>query len=173
MAKPKEQFQNILHTIFDLIEDEVKEGVYLQVADQMKQANNLISAMTEEKQVRIITLIREARHNTYYRHYYRNSRYHTGNSKLNEAEKAKSSDYYLCECGRYCHKKAEYIKEHLETEVHRQGLRNKKHSALKSRKINDDIKDGINITDEINREVVVEGFCIKHLIKIKQQQEQV
>jgi hypothetical protein len=74
---------------------------------------------------------------------------------LTEAQKAKHEDYILCNCGCYIHKDEQltHIKDTLK---HRQGIRNKKYSA--KYKNADDPK----IDFEINREVLLQGFCITH-----------
>jgi len=166
VKSPKERFQDILLEIFDLIEGSVPEGVYLQVAEQLKQANNELNALTIPAvpfgNVRIIQLVSEARQNTYYRRF-RNkptkARHH-----LTEAQKAKHTDYHLCSCGRYInHRKNTFVLEHLETQVHYQGLRNKKLSAKKAT---------TSIDDEIKREVCLTAFCLNHICEYQQDQEQ-
>ena len=152
--KPKERFQEILLEIFDLIEGQVPEGIYLQVADQLKQANTELNALTLATP-QVITLVQEVRQNYYYRHYVQRNR-KPPNPRLTEALKAKSDKYQLCSCGRYIHKKKEYIEEHLETQVHYQGIRNKKLSAKKK---------STNIEEEITREVVLSAFCLRHQFK--------
>jgi hypothetical protein len=165
--KPKERFQEILLTIFELIEDSVPEGVYLQVAEEMKKANNeLNNIVAPQPQIQIIRLIQEARQNYYYRHYVQRAK--PLPAKLTEAMKAKDPNYYLCKCGRFCHRKEEYVLEHLATHVHHQGLRNKKFAALKAKKIEGDELKKIDIEEEIRREVVVEGFALRHLKKQKE-----
>jgi hypothetical protein len=149
---PKERFQDILLEIFDLIEGCVPEGVYLQVAEQLKQANAELNALgNSAQQVRIIQLVSEARQNTYYRRFHnrpQKERHH-----LTEAEKAIHPDYHLCSCGRYINQKNRFILDHFKTQVHYQGLRNKRISAKKAT---------TNIDDEIQREVCLTAFCIKH-----------
>jgi hypothetical protein len=166
--KPKERFQEILLTIFELIEDSVPEGVYLQVAEQMKQANTELNSIVapQPQQVQIVRLIVEARRNYYYRHYVQRAK--PLPPKITEAMKAKSPDHYLCKCGRFCHRKEEYIEEHLKTHIHHQGLRNKKFAALKAKKIEGDELRKVNIEEEIRREVLIEEFALKHLKKQKE-----
>jgi hypothetical protein len=163
--KPKERFQEILLTIFELIEDSVPEGVYLQVAEEMKKANNELNSIVAP-QVQIGRLVQEARQNYYYRHYVQRTK--PLPPKMTEAKKANDPNYYLCKCGRFCHRKAEYIEEHLATHVHHQGLRNKKFAALKAKKIEGDALKKVDIEEEIRREVLVEGFALKHLQKQKE-----
>jgi len=165
--KPKERFQEILLTIFELIEDSVPEGVYLQVAEEMKKANNELNSLVapQTQQVQIVRLIVEARQNYYYRHHVQRAK--PLPAKLTEAMKAKSPNHYLCRCGRFCHRKEEYIAEHLATHIHHQGLRNKKFAALKAKKIEGDELKKVNIEEEIRREVLIEEFALKHLQKQK------
>jgi hypothetical protein len=171
VKKPKERFLEILMTIFELIEETVPEGVYLQVAEQLKQANKeLDKVVTPEPQVRIVTLVQEARQNFYYRNYV--TRPKPLPPRLTEAMKAKDANYYLCRCGRFCHRKPEYIEEHLETQVHYQGIRNKKLSALKAKKVEGEELKKIDIEAEIRREVVVEGFALRHLQKQKEKMDE-
>jgi len=157
--KPKERFQEILMEVFELIEGSVPEGIYLQVGNQLKEANDLLTQgefpATPQIQIRIIELVREARRNTYYRRFANKPskvRHH-----LTEAEKAKSDKYSLCSCGRYINNTdPDYLKEHLETSVHFQGLRNKKLAVKKGE---------TEIDEEVQREVMLTGFCLNHLSK--------
>jgi len=156
--KPKERFQEILLEIFELIEGQVPEGIYLQVADHLTDANRQITAFTAPPPppLQVITLVQEVRQNYYYRNYVRSQR-PKQNPRLTEADKAKSADHQLCSCGRYISKvKQEWIDEHLETQVHYQGIRNKKLSSKKK---------SFDIEDEIKREVVLSAFCLRHQFK--------
>lgn len=151
--KPKERFQEILLEIFDLIEGCVPEGIYLQVAEQLKNANTELNALTApEPRIQIIQLVQEARQNQYYRRYVgkpTKERLH-----LTEADKAKSPDHFLCDCGRYIYKKKNaWIEDHLKTQVHYQGIRNKKLASKKK---------SFNIEEEIQREVALTAFCLRH-----------
>ena len=78
---------------------------------------------------------------------------------MTEAEKAKSSHYTLCSCGCYIDNK-EHLNHIKNTLKHRTGLRNKKYSAKNGR------DDGL-VDFEINREVVLQGFCINHYSAVK------
>lgn len=153
--KPKERFQEILLEIFELIEGQVPDGIYLQVANHLTDANRQLNAFTAPAP-QIITLVQEVRQNYYYRNYVQRER-PKQNPRLTEAEKAKSPHHQLCSCGRYIsNREQEWIDEHLETQVHYQGIRNKKLSAKKK---------SFNIEEEIRREVVLSAFCLKHKFK--------
>lgn len=153
--KPKERFQEILLEIFELIEGQVPEGIYLQVANHLTDANRQLNALTTPSP-QIISLVQEVRQNYYYLNYVQRER-PKQHPRITEAEKAKSPDYQLCSCGRYIsNKEHKWVDEHLKTQVHYQGIRNKKLSAKKK---------SFNIEEEIKREVVLSAFCLKHNFK--------
>lgn len=151
---PKQRFQEILAEIFELIEGSVNEGIYLQVGDHLKEAFNLFG--NGQEVIRIVELVREARQNRFYKLFYKKP--NKVRQHLTEAQKANHPSYSLCNCGRYYNNTdPDYLKEHLETAVHFQGLRNKKLAAKKK---------NTNIDDEITREIKLTAFCINHLEKI-------
>ncbi len=161
--KPKERFQEILLEIFNLIETCVPEGIYLEVAEQLKLANEELNELVEPpERIRIVTLIQEVRTNRYYKQYVKNKNNDDKktNQKLSDADKMKQPHIYtLCQCGRfYSHLNKQYILEHLSTHVHYQCIRNKKYSAKKS---------STQIDNEVFREINLNSFCIKHLDKIQ------
>ena len=149
--KPKEELHELMCEVFSMIENmDIQEGKYLEFAEKFKEMNININRLAEMKQ----TIIQ----NVYYQRYVK----HTTTIKrkrLTEAEKAKSSHYTLCSCGCYIDNK-EHLNHIKNTLKHRTGLRNKKYSAKNGR------DDGL-IDFEINREVVLQGFCINHYSAVK------
>jgi len=143
----KQEFTALLHEVFAMIEDlDVNEGIYLQFADLFKQMNLKVDRLSQ-----IRTIILE---NRYYTRHVRHSGATLTTQRLTEAEKSKRADYHLCECGRYVSNNARWGLDHNKTLVHHQGLRNRKYAR---RGLKDDV-----ITDQINREVALSAFCLKH-----------
>lgn len=151
---PKIKFQNILLQIFELIETNVNEGVYLEVANCMKNINDELN-----------NLLREGRNNSYYRNNIRTPR-NNEYKRLTEEQKSRNEKYILCSCGRFILSKT--LNKHLETQVHYLGIRNKKLTHLKDKEcINKSIPilngNAIpNISNEVRREILLEAFCINH-----------
>lgn len=145
--KPKEQLHEIMVEMFGMIEEmNINEGQYLQFAEMFKQMNLNINRLNELKQVII--------QNVYYQRYVRNVTTIT-RKRLTEAQKAQNSNYILCSCGSYIHQDEEL--NHVKTTLkHRIGLRNKKYSVKYTNQ-----KDP-RIDFEINRDIILQGFCIKH-----------
>ena len=150
IKKPKEELHEIMIEMFGMIEGlNVKEGQYLQFAEMFKQKNININRLTEIQQ-KIIQ-------NIYYQRYIKRNTT-IKRKRLTEAQKAKHSKYVLCNCGCYIHKDEELT--HIqETLKHRQGIRNKKYSVKYKN------PDDPQIDFEINREVLLQGFCITHYSK--------
>ena len=150
--KPKEQLHEIMVEMFGMIEEmDINEGKYLKFAEMFKEMNININRLTEIQKILV--------ENIYYQRYIRNST--TIKRKiLTEAEKAQHKDYTLCSCGCYIHNHRElnHVKNTLK---HRTGLRNKKYSAKYKNP-----KDPM-IDFEINRDVLLQAFCIKHFAKVK------
>jgi hypothetical protein len=143
---PKQELHNIMVEMFNMIEDmNIQEGQYLQFADMFKQMNININRLSE-----IRTTIIE---NSYYRSHIRNTT--VRRKRLTEEEKRRHPDYSICNCGRLVHKN-QFIK-HYKTEVHYQGLRNRKYARIGG--------DEEQINTLILREIVLQTFIIKHLIK--------
>jgi hypothetical protein len=150
--QPKDQLHKIMVEMFGMIEDmNTNEGQYLQFAEMFKQMNININRLAEMKT--------QLQQNYYYIHYVRpQTRITTLRRKrLTEAQKAKHTDYMLCNCGRYIHK--DEYETHLQTQVHYQGRRNRKYASKKPSEVQMKI--------EINREVVLQEYIIKHLVKTK------
>ena len=149
--KPKQELHEIMCEVFSMIEEmDIQEGKYLEFADMFKKMNINVNRLAEMKQVII--------QNNYYQRYIK----HTTTIKrkrLTEAQKANSTDYTLCSCGCYIDNK-EHLNHIKNTLKHRTGLRNKKYSAKNGR------DDGL-VDFEINREVVLQGFCINHYSVVK------
>lgn len=154
--KPKERFYDLLLKMFELIEPNVNEGILLQFADLLKDSNEMLDDLTNP-QIQIIRIVQEARNNFYYRHYVRKQQ--KKHNRLKEADKAKNPHYTLCFCGRFCDfSKREYVKDHFNTLVHIQGIRNKKLSVKKR---------SVNIEEETIRDINLNAFCLLHLHAIK------
>jgi hypothetical protein len=144
---PKQELHNIMVEMFNMIEDmDIQEGQYLQFADMFKQMNININRLSEMR-----TTIIE---NSYYRSRIRNT--NVRRKKLTEEEKRRHPSYSLCNCGRFVHNR-QFIK-HFETQVHYQGLRNRKYARVSG--------DEEHINSLISREVALETFVIKHLLKV-------
>lgn len=152
VKKPKEQIHEVMVEMFGMIEEmNVNEGQYLQFAEMFKQMNLNINRLHEIQQVII--------QNVYYQRYIKRATT-IKRKRLTEAQKAKHPDYTLCSCGCYIHndEQLNHIKNTLK---HRTGLRNKKYSA-KYKNPEDPLIDF-----EINREVLLQGFCIKHSAEVR------
>lgn len=148
----KEELHNTMVDMFSMIEDmKINEGAYLQFADMFKNMNINITKLAE-----IQTVLQT---NTYYINHVRpaNRRTSIQRKRLTEGEKAISPQYSLCNCGRYIAKGV--FKEHLKTQVHYQGRRNCKYASKRP--------DETEIKFEINREVLIQRFIIKHLCKVR------
>ena len=149
--KPKEELHSIMVEMFGMIEElNIQEGHYLQFAEMFKTMNININRLAEMKEI--------IYKNVYYQRYVKN-RTTIKRKRLTEAEKACHHDYILCNCGCLIHKDEQL--SHINTTLkHRQGLRNKKF-ASKHAKADDPIIDF-----EINRDIVLQGFCIIHYSRI-------
>lgn len=147
---PKEEMTELMVEVFGMIEElDVSEGKYLQFADLFKQMNLKVERLTKIKETLQV--------NYYYQHYIRPSTKRTLKTKrLDEEQKRKSERYCLCNCGRYISK--DILKEHLQTQVHYQGRRNKKYA---SKGLSEEA-----IKELINREIALQAFIIKHLEKV-------
>jgi len=144
--KPKEELHEIMCEVFSMIEEmNIQEGKYLEFAEMFKKMNINVNRLAEMKQVII--------QNVYYQRYVKNTTT-IKRKRLTEAQKAVSSHYTLCSCGCYI-QNTEHLNHINNTLKHRTGLRNKKYSAKNGR------DDGL-IDFEINREVILQGFCINH-----------
>lgn len=145
---PKEELNILMVEMFGMLEDmNIQEGQYLQFAEMFKNMNININRLVEMKN--------EIQQNHYYTHFVRNRNNTLRRKRLTEAEKAKHPKYNLCNCGRYIHQDEQ--KDHLQTQVHYQGRRNRKYAA---KQVSEE-----EIKFDINREVLIQSFIIKHLIK--------
>jgi hypothetical protein len=154
----KQQFTAMIHEVFGMIEElKINEGLYLQFADLFKQMN-----LKAERLTQIQYVLAE---NRYYQRVYRRNGTTLRKQRLTEAQKAKDAHYGLCECGRYIAKDEDlrWGLDHLKTLVHHQGLRNRKYAR---KGLHND-----KITELIDREVKLSGFCLNHLIKIERNRE--
>ena len=151
---PKEELHNIMVDMFAMIEDmNINEGAYLQFADMFKKMNINITKLAQIKTV--------LQTNTYYINHIRQSTRKSSieRKRLTEAQKAIHPLYTLCNCGRYVAKERVYMLEHLQTQVHYQGRRNCKYASKRPAET--------EIKFEINREVILQEFIIKHWCKVK------
>ena len=150
--KPKEQLHELMIEMFEMIElINIPEGEYLKFAEMFKQMNININLL-QEIQKKLIN-------NTYYQRYILTPTIRQ--KKLNEAQKAVHPEYTLCSCGSYI-KKIEQQSHINNTLKHTIGIRNKKYS-VKCENQNNPIIDF-----KINREVILNGFCIIHYSKLTQ-----
>lgn len=157
---PKEAVNRIMIDLFDMVEnmtlnqETFSENKFLQVAELFKQMNINIDRLQQIKT--------ELVNNVYYQQRIRNRRIVP---RLTEAQKLKHEDYGLCNCGRMVkvrHTKPKWIEEHLNTQVHYQGLRNRKYAG----KYNADEL----ANEDIKREIVIQAFIINHLNRIEDAQ---
>jgi hypothetical protein len=148
--KPKQQLHEIMVEMFAMIEEmTINEGQYLQFAEMFKQMNLNINRLNEIQQIII--------HNVYYQRYVRNNT--IKRKRLNEAQKSRHPDYILCQCGCYIHKDEQI--NHINTTLkHRLGLRNKKYASKYKNPYDQ------RIDNAINREVLLDMFCIRHIASI-------
>lgn len=146
----KEQIHELMVEMFSMIEGlQINESLYLQFADLFKKMNFNINQMNEVRKIVVQNI-----------YYLRESIQKTTTirrKRLTEEEKRKDTMYVPCSCGRYVQTRLQ--KNHLKTQVHYQGLRNIK---LASRGLSDE-----QIAAAINREVALQAFIIRHLIKVK------
>lgn len=142
---PKEELHILMVEMFGMLEDmDIQEGQYLQFAEMFKSMNININRLVEMKS--------QIQQNQYYTRFIRNTTLRR--KRLTEAEKARHPSYNLCNCGRYIHKDEQ--KNHLQTQVHYQGRRNRKYA---SKQVSEE-----QMKTEINREVILQSFIIKHLV---------
>jgi hypothetical protein len=147
----KEEMNNLMVEVFEMIENlNIKEGDYLIFAEKFKQMNINIGRLAEIK-----TVIVE---NVYYRRYIKRNTT-IQQKRLTEEQKRRHEDYCQCNCGRFINKK-NYVKEHLQTQVHYQGRRNRRYA-------NTHLSD-TKINECIDREVAIQSYIIKHLETIRQ-----
>ena len=147
----KEQFTALIHEVFGMIEDlTINEGLYLQFADLFKQMNIKADRLTQIQYI--------LADNRYYQRVYRRNGTTLRRQRLTEAQKSKHPEYKLCECGRYISINPRWELDHVKTLVHHQGLRNRKYAR---KGLHDD-----KITELINQEVKLSGFCLKHIRKV-------
>jgi hypothetical protein len=149
-TQPKEELNNLMVEMFGMLEDmEIQEGKYLQFAEMFKQMNININRLAQIK-----TAVQT---NTYYVQHVRPATRRTTlrRKRLTEAQKAIHKNYVLCNCGRYIHEDMQ--QEHLQTAVHYQGRRNRKYALTKPSEEQMEL--------EIQREVLLQSFIIKHLVK--------
>ena len=147
---PKEELHTLMVEMFGMLEDmNIQEGQYLQFADMFKNMNININ--------RLVAMKDQIQQNVYYARYVRPaSRQNTLRRKrLTEAEKARHEKYTLCNCGRYIHQDEQ--NDHLQTQVHYQGRRNRKYA---SKQVSEQ-----QMHFEIGREVVLQSHIIRHLVR--------
>ena len=150
MPTPKEQVHNLMVEMFMMIEElNIPEGQYLQFADMFKSMNININRLSEIK----TTLTT----NRYYINYIRNSATRRNIQRLTEDQKRIKINYELCNCGRYIAKN--YLLKHYMSQVHYQGLRNRKYAHKKG--------SPEQINQHISREVALQSFIIRHITKIE------
>nr|WPF46642.1 MAG: hypothetical protein [Lake Baikal virophage 8] len=143
----KQKFQELMVEIFLMIENlDIPEGDYLIFAEKFKQMNMNLDRMSQIKTLVI--------NNSYYTRYVRPRTTTLRRKRLTEAQKAKHSNYMQCNCGRYI--ALDFEKEHLGTQVHYQGRRNIKYGG---KNIPEE-----KVKTEIQREVLLQEFIIKHLV---------
>lgn len=154
---PKEAVNRIMIDLFDMVEnmtlnqETFSENKFLQVAELFKQMNINIDRLQRIKT--------ELVNNVYYQREIRNRRQR---GRLTEAEKIKHKDYGLCNCGRMVkmnNTKPRWIREHLNSQVHYQGLRNRKYAGKHNA---DELAN-----EDIKREIVIQAFIINHLNTIE------
>ena len=148
MSTPKEELNNIMAEMFMMIEDmEIQEGQYLQFAEMFKTMNFNID--------RLMILRQAIQHNHYYTHYVRASTKNTTlrRKRLTEEQKSNSDTHILCNCGRYISKSMQV--EHLQTQVHYQGRRNRKYALGRQTEA--------EIESQIKREVAIQAMLIRRL----------
>ena len=146
---PKEQFHELMVELFGMIENinGITEGEYLLVAEIMKKMNLNLNRLQQ------IQVIIQA--NPYYARYVKSPINYT---RLTEEDKRRRTDYKLCGCGRMIKDDDEILREHLNTQVHYQGIRNKTLAAKKK---------SADIEFEIKRQIALESFCVNHTINSK------
>jgi hypothetical protein len=143
---PKEELHILMVEMFGMLEEmNIQEGHYLQFAEMFKNMNININRLVEMKN--------QIQQNHYYTHFVRTTTLRR--KRLTEAEKAIHPSYNLCNCGRYIHKDEQ--KHHLQTQVHYQGRRNRKYA---SKQVSEE-----QMKTEINREVILQSFIIRHLVR--------
>lgn len=165
---PKDEMLELMIDIFGMIgELDIPEGTYLEFADKFKQANKLVDFLSQ-----IPRYIEIIRNNRYYQRTIRPAFQNEGkfNKKervlLTEAEKAKRPDIFcLCDCGRYLRyfttKEGEKIikdTRHFTAGVHSTGIKNRHN------KKDGDTHNEVNF--KMNRETLLEGFCLIHRNKV-------
>jgi len=144
-TKPKDEIMNLMVEVFAMIEDlNIPEGKYLEFAEKFKEMNINLGRLQEVKQIIV--------QNAYYQRYVKRKTA-LKKKRLTQAQKATHPDYLLCSCGDYIHKDEE-SNHVLNTLKHRTGLRNRKYASK---------KQSTDIDFEINREVLLHGFAIKHI----------
>lgn len=149
IKQPKEELNELMVEMFGMIEEiDINEGKYLEFAELFKQMNININRLCQIKTI--------LENNTYYNRFIRNQTT-LKRKRLTEDQKRQHSDYHLCSCGRYVNNLHKNVLKHIKTLVHKQGLRNKKYSAKKGK---------TEIEFEINREVALQSFCIKHICSV-------
>lgn len=144
MAKTaKDEMMELMVEVFEMIEAlDIQEGKYLEFADLFKRMNININRLSQMKQIII--------QNVYYHRYIKRNNT-LKRKRLTQAQKAVHPEYLLCNCGDYIHEDEQL--NHFKTLKHQTGLRNRKYSSKKG---------DVDINFEINREVLLQGFCIKH-----------
>ena len=158
----KQSFQETMVDILERLEDmEIPEGAYLEIANAFQKMNVNLDEL--------LALRRTYIDNVYYQTFVRRETRRTLSQKrLTEGEKARHPDYYPCSCGR--HIKKCYEKNHLETLVHAQGIRNRKVSKECG-------KNAIESEEEINqvlREEVIEDTeeLVQEAIELRRQEQE-
>lgn len=144
MAKTaKDEMMELMVEVFGMIEAlDIQEGKYLEFAELFKRMNLNINRLSQMKQIIV--------QNVYYHRYIKRNTT-LKRKRLTQAQKAVNPDYLLCDCGDYIHN--DELLNHLKTLKHQTGLRNRKYSSKKG---------DVDINFEINREVLLQGFCIRH-----------
>ena len=153
------KFNVLLNDLLEKIMNETNEGAMLECAKDMKAINIEYNA--------ICRLATEIKKNKYYsRHIAFRVKKDKKAINMTEEEKMKSGEYLLCSCGRYIKKLTRFNRdtreheildaiddEHLTTQVHYQGVRNRKYGG----------KHNPETNAQIEREIKLDSFIYKHI----------
>ena len=152
------KFNALLNDLLEKIMIETNEGAMIECAKDMKNINTEFNA--------ICRLATEIRKNKYYSRHIAPNKKDKKTITMTEEEKMKSGKYLLCSCGRYIKRLTRYNRqsreviitdsidgEHLTTQVHYQGLRNRKYGGRNNPETN----------SQIEREIKLDSFIYRHL----------
>jgi len=158
IKESQNKFNGLLNDLLDKIAKETNEGAMLDCAKDMKAINKEFNAICQ--------LATEIRKNKYYTRHIAREKKDKQTITLTEEEKMKSGNYLLCSCGRYIKRLVKYNRDtkeytpsdsiddtHLTTQVHYQGLRNRKYGG----------KNNPETNTQIEREIKLDSFIYRHL----------